>query len=318
MANEKAAVAPRKSTKINESAGDKVLNVITAIILVSIIIIVGYPIIYVISCSFTSSEALSAGAVVLWPVKNTQGDFGISLEAYKFVLDYQAVWTGFRNSIFYTVCDVLLQMTMTILVAYPLSRRYFQGRSVYTMIFYMSTRISAGLIPGFILKCDLGLFDNIWAVLISGSVSVSHILILRTCFQTAIPGELFDSAMIDGANHFKCVTKIALPLSKATLSVLILYCIVGQWNEYFTSMLYLRDSRLYPLQLVLRPIMQAATAVANNMGDAGNQVTQETANSGLENVRYALIVISSAPVIAAYFVVQKFFKGGVMMGSVKG
>jgi len=299
------------SKRINDSTGDKILNIITSTILILIIIVVGYPIIYVISSSFTSTQALSAGKVVLWPVD-------VSLEAYSFVLAYRDVWIGFRNSIFYTVCDVLLQMTMTILVAYPLSRTSFQGRSIYTMIFYMSTRIGAGLIPGFILKCNLGLFDNIWAVLISGSVSVSHILILRTCFKTAIPGELFDSAMMDGANHFKCVTQIAMPLAKATLSVLILYCIVGQWNEYFTSMLYLRDKALYPLQLVLRPIMQAATAVGQMDTANMNAQAQAQAQEGLENVRYALIVISSAPVIAAYFVVQKFFRGGVMLGSVKG
>ena len=300
------------SKRINDTFGDKLLNLFTSAILIAVIIIVGYPIIYVISCAFSSTEALSAGRVVLWPVD-------VSLEAFEFVMQYKDVWTGFRNSIFYTVCDVLLQMTMTILVAYPLSRSNFQGRSIYTMIFYMSTRVSAGMIPSFILKCDLGLFDNIWAVLISGSVSVSHILILRTCFKTAIPGELFDSAMIDGANHFKCVTKIALPLAKATLSVLILYCIVGQWNEYFTSMLYLRDKNLYPLQLVLRPIMQAATSVGQAMDvSTMSAAAQQQAQSGLENVRYALIVISSAPVIAAYFVVQKYFKGGVMLGSVKG
>ena len=295
--------------KIRESAGDRVLNIITAIILIAIIIIVGYPCIYVISCSFSSSTALESGSVLLWPVD-------VSMEAYEFVLNYRQVWIGYRNSIFYTVCDVLLQMTMTILVAYPLSRKTFQGRSAYTMIFYMSTRISAGLIPSFLLKCNLGLFDNIWAVLISGSISVSHILMLRTCFQTTIPGELFDSAMIDGASHFQTCIKIALPLAKATLSVLVLYCIVGQWNEYFTSMLYLRNAELYPLQLVLRPIMTAASAASQI--DTSNAVLQQQQNSGLENVRYALIIISSVPPILAYFVVQKYFKGGVMLGSVKG
>jgi len=313
-------MAKVKSIKINESFGDKVLNAITATILVLVIIIVGYPMLYVISCSFTSTDALNAGAVVLWPA-NVDGSFGISLEGYRYVMQFKDVWTGFRNSVIYTVCDVLLQMTMTILVAYPLSRKSFQGRSMYTMIFYMSTRISAGLIPVFLLKKSLGLYDNPLAVLISGSVSVSHILILRTCFQTAIPGELFDSAMIDGASHFKCVTKIALPLAKATLSVLILYCIVGQWNEYFTSMIYLTKKSQYPLQLILRPIMQSASTTTMTAGGStqqANQALAEQAQSGLENVRYALIVISSAPVIAAYFVVQKYFKGGVMMGSVKG
>ena len=297
----------KSNVKIHESTGDVVLNVITAIILIAVIFIVGYPLIYVISCSFSSSDALNAGKVILWPVD-------LSLEAYQFVFRYQQVWIGFRNSIFYTVCDVLLQMTMTILVAYPLSRRDFQGKSIYTMIFFLSTKISAGMIPGFILKCNLGLFDNIWAVLISGSVSVSHILILRTAIKSSIPGELFDSAMLDGANHFQCVLTLVLPLAKATLSVLILYCIVGQWNEYFTSMLYLRDSNLYPIQLVLRPIMTAAQAAK----EFGGSASAEQAQQGLENVRYALILISSVPVMCVYGVVQKYFKGGVMMGSVKG
>ena len=300
-----------KSTKIHDTFGDRVLDWVTTTLLVLVILIIGYPIVYCISCSFSSSSALEAGKVVLWPVEPT-------LQAYEFILDYKQVWTGFRNSLFYTVCDVFMQMTMTILVAFPLSRRDFQGKSIYTMIFYMSTRVSAGMIPSFILKCNLGLFDNIWAVLISGSVSVSHILILRTCFRTAIPGELFDSAMLDGANYFQSCIKIALPLAKATLSVLILYCIVGQWNEYFTSMLYLRNEKLYPLQLVLRPIMTlASTSSKLNAGDM-TQSQQELANSGLENVRYGLILISTVPVLCVYFVVQKYFKGGVMMGSVKG
>lgn len=304
-------MAKISSTKIRESRGDTILDIITGIVLVLIILVVGYPCVYVISCSFSDPAALQAGKVFLWPVDPC-------LNAYQFILQYKQVWTGFRNSIFYTVCDVFMQMTMTILVAYPLSRRYYQGRGFITFVFYMSTRIAAGLIPVFILKCNLGLFDNIWAVLLSGSISVSHILILRTAFQTSIPGDLFDAAMIDGANHFQAVINIALPLTKATLSVLILYCIVGQWNEYFTSMLYLRDENLYPLQLVLRPIMTAASSQGSMDVSGMSTASQEMAQKGLDNVRYGLIVISSTPPIIAYFVVQKYFKGGVMMGSVKG
>ena len=298
-----------KSTKIHDSFGDRVLDLITTILLILVILIIGYPILYCVSCSFSASSALEAGQVILWPVKP-------SLEAYDFILQYKAVWVGFRNSLFYTVCDVLLQMTMTILVAFPLSRPHFQGKAAYTMIFYMSTRVAAGMIPTFILKSNLGLYNNVWAVLISGSISVSHILILRTCFKNAIPGELFDSAMLDGANYFQACIKIALPLAKATLSVLVLYCIVGQWNEYFTSMLYLRNADLYPLQLVLRPIMQAAATSISSSSMTQSQ--QQMAQSGLENVRYGLIVVSTVPVLLVYFVVQKYFKGGVMMGSVKG
>lgn len=304
-------MAKVKNIKIQDTMGDKILNWLTAIVLVAVIIIVGYPILYVISCSFSSSKALESGSVILWPVEPT-------LEAYKFILKYSAVWNGFKMSIFYTICDVLMQMSFTLMVAYPLSRSYFQGRKFYTMYFYMTTRFGAGMIPVFILKCDLGLFDNIWAVLFAGTVGITHILILRTAINSSIPSELHDAAMIDGANHFQTVFKLIIPLTKATLSVLILYCIVGQWNEYFTSMLYLRDEKLYPLQLVLRPIMTAASMAGQVDVSSMPSVYQMQADSGLENVRYGLIIVSSAPVIAAYFVVQKYFKGGVMMGSVKG
>lgn len=300
-----------QNIKIHDTFGDRVLNWITATILVLVTIIVGYPLLYVISCSFSSSRALEIGSVVLWPVDAT-------LEAYKFVLAYTQVWVGFRNSILYCVCDVLFQMTCTIMVAYPLSRRYLQGRKFYTMFFYMTTRFGAGLIPVFILKCDMGLFNNVWAVLISGAIGISHILILRTAINSSIPSELHDAAMIDGANHFQTVFKLVLPLTKATLSVLVLYCIVGQWNEYFTSMIYLRDERYYPLQLVLRPIMTAASMVGKMETGEMAGTYQQQADQGLENVRYALIIISSTPIIIAYFFVQKYFKGGVMMGSVKG
>ena len=304
-------MAKIKSTKIHETLGDRILNWITATVLVLVTIIVGYPLIYVISCSISSSKALTAGLVVLWPVD-------VSLEAYDFVLAYKDVWVGFRNSVFYCVCDVLFQMTCTIMVAYPLSRRYLQGRTFYTMFFYLTTRVGAGLIPVFILKCDLGLFDNVWAVLIAGSIGISHILILRTAINSSIPSELHDAAMIDGANHFQVVFKLVVPLTKATLSVLTLYCIVGQWNEYFTSMIYLRDKKFYPLQLVLRPIMTAASMVGQVETGEMAATYQQQAEQGLENVRYALIIISTTPIVVAYFFVQKYFKGGVMMGSVKG
>ena len=304
-------MAKVKSTKINDTLGDKILNTILGAVLVLLIIIVGYPLIYVISCSFSSSSALESGLVVLWPV-----DF--SLEAYDFVLKYKQVWVGFRNSIFYCTVAVFTDTVMTIVIAYCFSRRYFKARKFYTWLFFLTTRVSAGLIPNFVLRCDLGLFDNIWAVLISGVVSVGNVLILRTAINSNIPEDLFDAARIDGASHVQAIMNIVLPLTKATLSVLILYTIVGQWNEYFTSMLYLRNQNLYPLQLVLRPIMTAAST-AGQMDTANmNMAYQQQAENGLENVRYALIIITTVPVLIAYFSVQKAFKGGVMMGSLKG
>lgn len=299
-----------KNIKIHETFGDRIVDWITGFILVLVILIVGYPLVYVVSCSFSSSRALEIGSVILWPVEPC-------LEAYDFVFAYKQVWIGFRNSVLYCAWHVLFDMTGTILVAYPLSRAYLQGRKFYTMFFYLTTQVGAGLIPSFILRCNLGFFDTVWAVLINGLVCVTDILILRTAINSSIPGELHDAAMIDGANHFQTVFKLVIPLTKATLSVLCLYCIVAQWNDYFNAMLYLRDKNLFPLQLVLQPIMTAATTVINDAGSLSSQ-HQSQAYQGLENVRYAMIVISTVPVVAAYFFVQKYFKGGVMMGSVKG
>ena len=310
-------MAKIKSTKIKDTLGDRIVNLIVGTVLVLWTLIVLYPILYVVASSLSSSAAIEAGLVSIYPIKDAKtGAFGISDEAFRFVMAYKQVWIGYRNSIFYTVADLAIQMTTTVLVAYPLSRRYYHCRMFVGMFFFMAGRFSAGMIPTFILKCDLGLFDNVWAVIIGSSVSFGHALMLRVAITSGVPNDLFDAAMIDGANHFHCIFNIVLPLTKATLSVLCLYTMVGQWNEFFTSMLFLRDSNLYPLQLVLRPIMTAATSVASI--DTSGSSYQTQANSGLENVRYALIIISTAPVIILYSVVQKAFKGGVMMGSLKG
>lgn len=301
-----------KNQKIKESLGDRILNTFIGAILVFVIVIIAYPLIYVVSSSVSSSAALESGKVILWPV-----DF--SLEAYEFVMNYKSVWNGFKMSLFYCLVDVVFQTSITIMGGYAMSRKYFHARNFYTLFMFLGGRVPVGMIPGFILKCDLGLFNNIWAILISGTISISHFLILRTAINTVIPGELHDAARIDGANHFQVIIQLVVPLTKATLSVLILYTLVGQWNDYFTAMIYLRDAALYPLQLVLRPIMTAASAAAQ-MKEVGNMQSQyqQMAEKGLENVRYALILISSAPAILLYFAVQKNFKGGMMMGSLKG
>ena len=305
------ARANKKLAKISESAGDHIFNIITSILLIAVIIIVGYPVWFIIVASFSSPAALKAGEVSIWPV-----DF--TLNGYKFIMEYKPVWIGYRNSVFYTVTGVLMTMAATILTAYPLSRKTYQGRNKIMLFFYLTTLFGAGMIPTFLVKMNLGLYENIWAVMLQGTVAVSHIIILRTAFQSSIPGELFDAAKIDGANDFQCLFKIALPLAKATLSVLVLYIIVGAWNEYFTSMIYLGTrENLWPLQLVLKPLM----ASADNMKvDASGMSasSKEIAAGGMDMARYGFIIVTTVPPLIAYFVVQKAFKGGVMVGSVKG
>ena len=302
--------ANKKMSKISETAGDRLFNVITSVLLILVMIIVGYPCLYVISSSFSSAGALKAGEVILWPV-----DF--TLKGYEFAMDFKQVWIGYRNSVFYTFMGVLFTGGSTILAAYPLSRRTFQGRNKYMLYFYLTTLFGAGLIPSFLNMKNLGLVGTIWPVLLQGTVSVSQIIILRTAFASGIPGELFDAAKIDGANDFQSLFQIALPLAKATLSVITLYTIVGAWNEYFTSMIYLNDPNTQPLQLALRQIMTAASGQSVALEGVASS-SQELANEGLDQVRYVLIVVSTVPPLLAYFIVQKSFKSGVMVGSVKG
>lgn len=300
----------RKKTKIQESLGDRILLGFTDLVLILVLIIVGYPVLYVISCSFSSNSALTTGRVLLLPV-----DF--SLASYEFVFQYDVVWQGYRNTIFYTVVGVIVTMIMQILCAYPLSKRSYQGRNLLMAYFFVTTMIGAGMIPTLLVRASMGLRNNVFAVILAGILSVHNMIILRTAFRSSIPGELYDAAAIDGANDFQTLFKIALPLTKATLSVLTLYSAVGNWNEYFTSMIYLPSrSDLWPLQLVLRPILTASQTLANQDLSTAQQAALE--NTGTEGVIFALIVVATVPVLVMYFVVQKYFEKGVMVGSVKG
>ncbi|MBR5569858.1 MAG: carbohydrate ABC transporter permease [Oscillospiraceae bacterium] len=311
-----APVAPvkrmRKANKIQDTRGDKVLEGITTAILVFLLIIVAYPVIYVCSASISSAGALTSGRVVLWPVEPT-------LSAYKVVLSMDDVLLGYKNTLFYTVVGTIFQMFMQIICAYPISKRNFQGRSVYTKVIVVTMLVSAGMIPMYLVKQSLGLIDNVWAVLVSGLIGSSNVFILRTNFRNSIPGELFDAAAIDGANEFQCLVKIALPLSKATLSVITLYAIVGHWNSYMTAMIYLPARQdLWPLQLFLRNLLISSSNIGASAQEGGGNANASNVAEATEQLRYALIVISTVPILAVYGVVQKYFKTGVMVGSVKG
>lgn len=308
-----AAVArklAKNKTKIKESLGDSILLGFTDVVLILVLIIVGYPVVYTISSSFSSNQAIQAGRVILLPV-----DF--SLASYEFVFKYEKIWRGFRNSLMYVVLGTSVTMGLNIISAYPMSKRYFQARGLIMTILFIPTMISAGMIPTLLVRSAMGLRNNIWAVILYGAFGCHGMIIIRTCFQNAVPGELYDAAAIDGANDFQTLTKIALPLSKATLSVQTLYSAVGCWNEYFGSMLYLPGREdLWPLQLVLRPLMTAAQQLSQN--DLSSAEVTALQNTGTEGVTYALIIISTVPVLLLYFVVQKYFEKGVMVGSVKG
>jgi len=296
-------MAKKDLTKVQESFGDKVLLAFTTFVLFMICIIVGYPMVYVISSSFSSNTAISMGRVWLWPV-----DF--SLAGYEFVLHFEDVWIGYRNTIFYTVTSTSLTMILQTLMAFPLSKRNYQGRGFVTKVMVVAMLTGAGLVPSFLLRVSLGMNNTVWAVILAGLVGTSNVFILRTSFRTSIPGELFDAAKIDGANEFQSLVKIGVPLAKATLAVLTLYASVGCWNDYFNAMIYLSTREdLWPLQLFLRNIMMGAELQLD---------PKVHGDTGTEAVRFCLIIVATVPVLAMYLVVQKYFEKGVMIGSVKG
>lgn len=301
----------KNSNRIKDTVGDRIFHAFTTLFLLIILVAVGYPVIYVISCSFSSDLALETGRVLFLPVEPT-------LDGYKFVFQFERIWLGYRNSLFYTVFGVTITMILQIFAAYPLSRPNYQGRGFFMKLFFFTTMFGAGLIPTYMVKSALGLVDNVWSVLLAGSVGVSNVIILRTAFRSSIPGELYDAAAIDGAGDFQTLMQIALPLVKATLSTLLLYAAVGSFNEYFTSMIYLRNENLYPLQLFLRTILTVATSMADGTGANTSKDAIENAAKGIQQIQFALIVVATVPVLVLYFVVQKSFKKGVMIGSVKG
>ncbi len=295
-------------TIIKDTRGDRVLYLIVDILLILIFLIVAYPIIYVVSCSFSSPKAVSSGQVLLWPVQP-------SIEGYKLVFSYKSVWTGLKNSMFYTIVGTTLNMVLTTLAAYPLSRPNYQGRKLFMAIFLFTMIFNAGMIPRYVLMSKLHLINTRWVLVLSGGISVYNMIIVRTFFRTGIPGELFEAAHLDGCSELQCFRQIALPLSKSVLSVITLYYAVAHWNAYFNAMLYVREQTLQPLQLVLRNILIASRVDLTQITDSE---LLERASGMTDLLKYALIVLTSVPVILIYPLVQKYFEKGVMIGSVKG
>ncbi len=298
----------KKTSSIMLSRGDRLLITFVIIMMSLVMVIICYPLIYVLSSSFSSGAAVSSGKVLLWPV-----DF--SLLGYKIVLSYKLVWSGYWNTILITLIGTLLNVTLTTMAAYPLSRRDFKAGKFYMVLFMIVMFFSGGIIPNYILMSKLHLTDTRWAIILSGAISVYNMIIMRTFFQNSIPFDLFEAACIDGISDTGYLFRIVIPLSKAIFAVITLYYAVAHWNSYFNAMLYIRSRPLYPLQLVLRDILNASKIDLTQIQDA-DLLQQLIGASDL--IKFSLIVVSAAPILIAYPFVQRFFEKGVMIGSVKG
>jgi putative aldouronate transport system permease protein len=293
---------------VKEAALDKIFNLVNYSMLALFFVVVLYPLIYIVSASFSSTDAVVSGRVWLWPVEP-------GLKGYKAVFEYKAIWTGFGNSLFYTVVGTTINVMLTIIAAYPLSRKDFIGRNVIMFIFVFTIMFSGGIIPSYLLVKDLGLLNTRWGMILPTALSVFNVIIARTYFQTTIPGEMLEAAQADGCSDWKFLMKIVVPLSGPIIAVLALFYAVGHWNSYFNALLYLKDRSLYPLQLVLRSIL------IQNQIDPSMVTSEEdlVARQGLSDLlKYSLIVVATAPMLIIYPFVQRHFVKGVMIGSIKG
>jgi len=287
---------------------DRVFDVSNYIILGIVLIVTAYPLIYILSSSFSGYDALMKGKVVLWPVD-------LSLAGYKAIFSDYSVIRSFLNSVFIVVVGTVLNVFLTIICAYPLSRQDFFGRNILMFIFSFTMYFNGGMIPTFLLVKNLGLYNSRWSLILPGAIAVYNMIITRTYFQHNLPGEFWESAKIEGCDDFTFIRKIVVPVSRPIIAVITLYYAAFHWNSWFQAMIYLKNDDLYPLQLYLRNILVSLTQAASSMVDAENQAQRTKI---VEVMRYSLIVVASVPMLIAYPFVQKHFVKGIMMGAIKG
>ncbi|MEC0207281.1 carbohydrate ABC transporter permease [Paenibacillus lautus] len=290
---------------------DRVFEIINFIFLFFILIIVLYPLVYVISASISDPVYVNQGTMWLYPR-------GITFEGYQRVFQNPEIWSGYRNTILYTVAGTAINLLFTIPGAYALSRKDLKGRGIMMGLIVFTMFFGGGLIPSFLLVSWLGMLNTVWALLIPNAVAVYNLIICRTFFQTNIPKELQESAEIDGCSNTVLFLKIVLPLSAPIIAVMALYYGVTHWNSYFSAIIYLKDRSLYPLQLMLREIL-----VQNQMNDTmlmtGDDMEAMAKQARIADIiKYAVMIVSSLPIIVIYPFMQRFFMKGVLIGSVKG
>lgn len=288
---------------------DRIVYFINYILLGLLLITILYPLVYVVSASFSSGEALASGKVRLFPVEPT-------LLSYKTVFEYDAIWVGFVNSIIYTVVGTVVSMLLTLLAAYPLSRDDFRGKKVLSSIFLFTMMFSGGLIPTYMLVKNLGLMNTMWSIILPTAVSAYNVIVARTFFNQTIPKELLEASQMDGCSDFRFFSQIVIPLSKPIVAVLCLWIAISLWNGYFNPLIYINEESKYPLQLVLRRILLMSQV---NFANANIDPARVAANRYLSQMlQYSTIIISSLPLMILYPFIQKYFVKGVMIGSVKG
>lgn len=289
------------------NGGDRLFDFAVNFLGLLVLALVLYPLVFVVSASFSSPSRVMDGEVLLFPK-------GLTLDPYARVFENQDILSGYRNSLLYVVVGTTINMFMTVLLAYPLSRKDLPFRGGIMVVVVITMFFSGGLIPTYLVVRNLGMVDTIWALVIPNAIVTYNMIVMRTYFQSTIPTELQESAWMDGCTNFRLLWSIVLPLSKPILAVILLYYSVEHWNAFFNALIYLQSRRLYPLQLILREIL--IESQTDEMGTDTFGLRDRILMA--ESIKYSVIIVASLPMVVLYPFIQRHFVKGVMIGAIKG
>lgn len=296
--------------KNQRNISDLIFDIVVIVIAVCAFLVVAYPLYFIIIASFSNSNSVNQGEVLFF-IKdfNTYG--------FKQIFQDSRIWMGYANTILYSILGTVINLMVTLPAAYVLSRKQFKAKKILMPLFIFTMYFSGGMIPNYLVIKNLHLLNTIWAMMIPTALSVYNMIITRSFMESCIPDDLFEAAQLDGCSHFAYFGKIILPLSKAVISVIFLYYMVGHWNDFFNALLYLNDNNLQPLQIVLRNILLSNQAFEGGAG-MGAEGAGGYAQQFADQIKFAAIIVSTVPVLCIYPFIQKYFEKGVMIGAVKG
>lgn len=290
-------------------SSEKTFDILNGIFLLILVIIVAYPLYYVLVASISDPYEVYAGKTFLLPSK-------ITFEGYKRVFQESSIAGGYLNSIYYTVLGTVVSVFLVMTTGYCMSKKTLPFRRGIMLFYVITMYFSGGLIPTYLVVSKFHILNSVWALILPGGVSVYNVIVTRTFFENSIPNELYEAAAIDGSSNIRTFVKIALPLAKPIIAVMVIFTMVAYWNDWFTALIYMQDKAKYPLQLALRQILIQSQALASMMGNMDGGYAE--ANKLTELIKFASIVVGSVPMLIAYPFVQKYFEKGFMAGAVKG
>lgn len=301
-----------RRNRFDRSKDDIVFDSINYCLMTAVLVIVLYPLVYILGASFSDPYKVASGEMWLYPVEFT-------LEGYQYLLKYSEIWVSYGNTIVYTIAGTSLNLVVTLPCAYALSRKDFVGRGWLMLLIMIPMYFTGGLVPTYITVKRLGLLDTRLMLIVGGATATYNLIVSRTFFSSTIPMELQEAGVIDGCSNWKLFIRIVMPLSMPIVAVMAMFFGVGHWNEYFGAMIYLKSRSLYPLQLILREIL-IQSEVAAEMAMVDSDLIESAARQARisDMIKYTAIVISIAPMLLVYGFLQRYFVKGIMIGAIKG